>query len=435
MAQAMQHGKQEPQVYSGLIACHECDALHRMESLPENSSAHCGRCDARLYRHIPAALERSLALHLTALLLFIIANTFPFMSLKIGGRVETDMLLSGPMALIELGMSDVGLLVLLTSIVFPLLVLLGSLYLLGFLQLGIEAPGLGSVFRMVQHLRPWSLIGVFMLAVLIAIVKLLDMAQIEAGISLFAFAALLPVMTMAQQGFDRSLFWPQGSAEQVNDESAMQPTGIGQQHGLAHCHTCALLVKVTQVHCPRCGDHLHLRKPDSLMRTWALLASATLLFFPANMLPIMTVIRFGQEEPSTILSGIEHLIAAGMWPLGVIVFFASIMVPVSKLVALIYLLLSVQWRSAWRPEDRTRLYRVTEVIGSWSMVDIFIIALLTSLVSLDALATIRPGIAASFFAGVVVLTMIAARSFDPRLIWDAIEEHGEEVESREQRHG
>ncbi|OIO68557.1 MAG: paraquat-inducible membrane protein A [Zetaproteobacteria bacterium CG12_big_fil_rev_8_21_14_0_65_55_1124] len=430
--QAAQHGKEEPRAYSGLIACHECDALHRTESLPENSSAHCGRCDARLYRHIPAALERSLALHLTALLLFIIANTFPFMSLKIGGRVETDILLSGPMALIELGMSDIGLLVLLTSIVFPLLVLLGSLYLLGCLRLGIEAPGLGSVFRMVQHLRPWSLIGVFMLAVLIAIVKLLDMAQVEAGTSLFAFAALLPVMTLAQQGFDRSLFWPQ---EAVGSESAWLPTGAAQQYGLAHCHTCALLVQVSQGHCPRCGDHLHLRKPESLTRTWALLASATLLFFPANMLPIMTVTRFGQGEPSTILSGVEHLIAAGMWPLGLIVFFASIVVPISKLVALIFLLLSIQQRSTWRPEDRTRLYRVTEVIGSWSMVDIFIIALLTSLVSFDALATIRPGIAASFFAGMVVLTMIAARSFDSRLIWDAMEQNAAEVGSMEQEHG
>jgi len=414
----------EHQGYSGLIACHECDALHLVEDIPEHGAAHCVRCDARLYRHIPAALERSLALHLTALLLFIMANTFPFMSLQIGGRVETDMLLSGPMALIELGMSDIGLLVLLTSIVFPLMVLLGSLYLLVFLRFGIEAPGVGAVFRMVHHLRPWSLIGVFMLAVLIAIVKLLDMAQIEAGISLFAFAALLPVMTMAQQGFDRSLFWPQHAESQASEGGGAQYVGAAQNHGLIHCHTCAMLVKMDgfdKKQCPRCGDHLHLRKPESLARTWALLLAATVLFLPANILPIMTVIRFGQGEPSTILSGVEHLIEAGMWPLGLIVFFASIMVPVCKLIALVFLLLTVQRRSPWRPEDRTRLYRATELIGSWSMVDIFIIGLLTSLVSLDALATIRPGIAASFFAGVVVLTMFAAHSFDPRLIWDVID--------------
>jgi len=111
-----------------------------------------------------------------------------------------------------------------------------------------------------------------------------------------------------------------------------------------------------------------------------------------------------------------------MWPLGLIVFFASIMVPLTKLLALVFLLVSVQRRSGWRPEDRTRLYRITEIIGSWSMVDIFIIGILTSLVSLDAIATIRPGIAASYFAAAVVVTMIAAQSFDPRLIWDALDE-------------
>ncbi|MDQ6973223.1 MAG: paraquat-inducible protein A, partial [Mariprofundaceae bacterium] len=193
-------------------------------------------------------------------------------------------------------------------------------------------------------------------------------------------------------------------------------------HGLVQCHTCNLLLPAVHEYCPRCADHLHQRKQGSLTRTWALMATAVLLLFPANLLPIMTVIRFGQGDPSTILGGVVHLIEGGMWPLGLIVFFASIMVPLSKLVALVFLLFSVHRRSSWRPEDRTRLYRMTEVIGSWSMVDIFIIGILTSLVSLDALATIRPGVAASYFAGVVVVTMFAAQSFDPRLIWDAMQE-------------
>jgi len=393
-----------------------------MDEIDAHGSAHCARCDARLYRHIPEALDHSLALHLAALILFIIANTFPFISLKIGGRVETDMLVSGPAALIQLGMSDIGLLVMLTSIVFPLLVLLLSLYLLIPLRLGYTAPAMGGAFRLIQRLSPWSMIGIFMLGVLIAIVKLLDLAGIEPGIALFAFAALLPVLTMAQQSFDASLFW--GVSDECSDKEAKpRPGGRAIDHGLVQCHTCNLLLPAVHAYCPRCADHLHQRKRESLTRTWALLVTAVLLLFPANLLPIMTVIRFGQGDPSTILGGVLHLIEGGMWPLGLIVFFASIMVPLSKLVALVFLLFSVHRRSSWRPEDRTRLYRMTEVIGSWSMVDIFIIGILTSLVSLDALATIRPGIAASYFAGVVVLTMFAAQSFDPRLIWDAMQEH------------
>jgi len=408
----------------GLIACHECDALHRLSPLTEHASAHCACCDARLYHNQPKALSRSLALHLAALGLFIIANSFPFISLKLGGRVETDMLLSGPLALFAVGMGDIGLLVLLTSIIFPLLTITAALYLLLPLHFGQRAAATGAVFRWIQRLMPWSLLGVFMLGVLIAIVKLLDLAQIEVGISLMAFAALLPVAVLAQQSFDSSLFWPHHfeAVAASSKGASVLISGRARQHGLVTCHTCAYLVDEKHWNCPRCDEHLHMRKPDALARTWALLVTASLLLIPANVLPIMTVIRFGQGDPSTILGGVVHLIAAGMWPLGLIVFFASIMVPLTKLLALVFLLVSVQRRSGWRPEDRTRLYRITEIIGSWSMVDIFIIGILTSLVSLDAIATIRPGIAASYFAAAVVVTMIAAQSFDPRLIWDALDE-------------
>jgi len=132
----------------------------------------------------------------------------------------------------------------------------------------------------------------------------------------------------------------------------------------------------------------------------------------------MTVIYFGQGEPNTILSGVIHLIEGGTWGLALIIFFASIVVPILKLVVLSYLLISVQNRSSWRPRDRTLLFRITETLGAWSMVDIYVVAILVGIVNLDALATIRPGIGATFFGSVVVITMLAAHSFDPRFIWD-----------------
>jgi paraquat-inducible protein A len=136
---------------------------------------------------------------------------------------------------------------------------------------------------------------------------------------------------------------------------------------------------------------------------------------------VMTVIQLGQGEPNTILSGVLHLIASGMWPLALLVFFASFVVPLSKIAALVLLLVTAQGGSRWRRRDRTLLYRVTEVVGAWSMVDIFLVAILVALVNLGALATVRPGIGAVFFGGAVVLTMLAAHSFDPRLIWDRAE--------------
>ncbi|WNV06876.1 paraquat-inducible protein A [Candidatus Methylospira mobilis] len=174
-------------------------------------------------------------------------------------------------------------------------------------------------------------------------------------------------------------------------------------------------------YCPRCGSSLHLRKPDSLTRTWALTLTAYILYIPANLLPIMTVKMSGRGEADTILSGVKALIVGGMWPLALVVFFASITVPVLKLLALTGLLLSVQVKSNWRPRERTVIYRLTELIGRWSMIDIFVITILVALVQMGSLSTIDAGPGAVAFAGVVVITMFAAMSFDPRLIWDNLE--------------
>lgn len=197
---------------------------------------------------------------------------------------------------------------------------------------------------------------------------------------------------------------------------------------LISCHACHQLSRFSvrstngEAICPRCEAHIHLRKPHSISRTWALLIAAYIMYIPANLLPVMTVISFGKGEADTILSGVKELIHAGMWPIALLVFFASITVPVLKLLVLTYLLLSVQYHSQWRPKERTVLYRITEVVGRWSMIDIFMISILIALVKLEAVATIEPGPGAISFAAVVILTMFAAMSFDPRLIWDRLEE-------------
>jgi paraquat-inducible protein A len=199
------------------------------------------------------------------------------------------------------------------------------------------------------------------------------------------------------------------------------------RQGYLVCHICHLPSRPLAPHpcCPRCGAALHARKPNSLARTWALTLTAYILYIPANLLPVMTVTMSGRGEPDTIMSGVKELALGGMWPLALLVFFASVTVPVLKLLVLTYLLLSVQFKSHWRPRERTVLYRITEAVGRWSMIDIFVIAILVAIVKLGALATIEAGAGAVAFGGVVVVTMFAAMSFDPRLIWDALENHHE----------
>jgi len=210
----------------------------------------------------------------------------------------------------------------------------------------------------------------------------------------------------------------------------MKPQAVtAARRGLLACHVCMLVShpgrELDHVCCPRCGAALHVRKPDSIARTWAFLSAAIILYIPANVLP-MTDVRtlFGNTE-DTIMSGVVYLWTSGSWPLAVIVFVASIMVPMLKIMALVFLLVSVQMRSVWQPVQRTRLYRLIELVGRWSMLDIFVIAFLVALVQLRALATIKAGPAAACFGAVVVLTMCATLSFDPRLIWDPVEDdHG-----------
>lgn len=408
----------------GLIACHACDGLHRLAPAPEGGKALCTRCGTPLYRNVPESLDRSAALYLAAFLLFLLANAFPLVGLKVGDRVESSLLVSGGLALYRAGMGELGLLILLTSFVFPLLTIGGMLYLLLPLRFGLRPAGLAPVWRMVRALTPWSLTAVFMLGLLVSMVKLQDLATIVPGIGFAAFVALLVTYAAAVASFDAAVIWPRVGPP----AGALRGAGSAASHGYAACHSCELLIALpaaapgeplTHADCPRCGGAVHgTRLPDSVARTWALVVSATLLLVPANLYPVMTVVRFGQGEPSTILAGVVHMIEGGNWPLAMLVFFASFVVPISKIVVLVLLLLTVQRGSAWRVRDRTQLFRAVEAVGAWSMVDVFLVGILVALVQMDALASVQPGIGASFFGAAVVITMLAARSFDPRLVWD-----------------
>ena len=402
----------------GLIACHACDGAHRIVPVPEGGKALCGRCGTLLYRNLPRSLDHSAALYVAALVLFVMANAFPFVALKFGDRVEQTILISGAFALQKAGMPELGLLVVLTSVVFPFLTICGMLYLLLPLRFGYRPKGMAPVWRMVRAITPWSLIGVFMLGLLVSIVKLQDLATVIPGIAFFAFIGLLVISAAAVASFDPAVLWPR-----MGPRTDKSPEGSAAEMGYATCHTCDLLVERPapgqRWSCPRCGDAIHgMRMHDSLPRTWALLSAATILLIPANILPVMTVIRFGQGEPSTILAGVVHLVEDGAVPLALLVLFASFVVPIAKIAALTVLLLTVQRGSDWRTRDRTLLYRVTEAVGAWSMIDIFLVGILVALVRMDALATVTPGLGATFFGAAVVLTMLAAHSFDPRLVWD-----------------
>jgi len=194
--------------------------------------------------------------------------------------------------------------------------------------------------------------------------------------------------------------------------------GTAAAKGRATCHTCYKLAPASNHKCPRCGSALHLRTADSIQRTMALVITATLLYIPANILPIMTTTMLGTAEPSTILGGVVLLIHHGSYPIAAVIFIASVMVPTGKLIAITWLCWSVARKQKTSFQQRTRMYRVVEFVGKWSMTDVFVVAILVALIQLGGLLSITAGSAAIAFGGVVVVTIVAAESFDPRLIWD-----------------
>ena len=395
-----------------------------------------------------------MACALGALVLWAVANAFPILGLKIGGDVVQTTLLGAIVILYQDGMWPISVLVFATTILMPLLEILAVLYLLLPLRLQRLPPRPELAFRMLRLGRSWGMTEVLILGVLVALVKLVHLASVLPGVALWAFGGAMILIAATAAAFDPREVWarigtlgaPASAPHAPHAPEAPQAQQAAQgghalrgraaaagltaaQAGLYACHDCGLLSKPASPghggYCPRCGASLHFRKPDSIARTWAFLLAAIVLYVPANTLTVMdTQSLFGQQA-DTIMSGVVYLWTSGSWPLAVIVFIASIAVPMLKILALGLLVVTAQRRSAWMRLRRTRIYRGVELVGRWSMLDIYVIAVLVALVQFSALATIKAGPAAIAFGAVVVLTMLAANAFDPRLIWDQTERgHG-----------
>ncbi len=406
-----------------LRECHDCGQFQVVPELPPGSRASCLRCNAVLRHTHQDPMGVPLALNLTAALLFILGACMTQLSVSSAGQKHLADLFTGPVGMEQHGMWELAAVVLFTTVGAPAAKIACMLYVLIGLRLERPPRHIRKVFALVEHVRPWSMIEVYLLGVFVAYVKLGALVQIDIGPALYALGALLVTMIAADVSLDAQFIWEEmerrGIPEFTIDHAAVSASGMGT--GVIGCHTCGLVCHVegSGESCPRCGYRLHHRKPNSIARTWALGTAAAILYLPANVYPVLTFIQLGAGQPSTILGGVEELLTGGQWPLAALVFFASVMVPMLKLLGLIILLLSTQLGSTRRLRDRTVLYRIVYAIGRWSMIDIFMESILVALVQFGSLVSILPGVGAIAFCGVVILTMLAAETFDPRLMWDA----------------
>ena len=415
--------KRDPPGDRALIACHECDLLQREHAVPPGGVLRCCRCRAVLYRRRTGAFDRALAYALAACVLWLISNAFPIVGLAVNGDVVETTLIGAVRVLYRDGMWPLAALIFVTTILMPALQALGMVWLLLPLQLNRTPWRADAVFRLLRIARNWGMTEVLMLGLLVAVVKLAHIASVVTGPALWSLAALMLLLVAGASAYDERAMWAriEGAPPGLPADTPLAgPTAAAS--GICVCHDCGLSTRGRQKHghlyCPRCGARLHLRKPSSLSRTWAYLIAAAILYIPANMLPVMNTSSLFGAQKDTIMSGVAYLWHSGSWPLAVIVFIASIAVPMLKILAIGYLATSANLRMKQRSVQRARIYRIVELVGRWSMLDIYVIAVLVALVQFSAMATIEAGPAAIAFGAVVVLTMFAAMSFDPRLIWD-----------------
>jgi paraquat-inducible protein A len=399
-----------------LRECSDCGLVQTIPRLVPGSAVTCARCGFVLRHTRPGSNLTPLALTLTSIVLFCIAIWSPFISVNIVGQIRDTTIISLPNAFVDDGMWELGVVVMLTTVILPGVKITALLLTLLGLRTANPPAWLPIVFRQYLLVGPWAMVEVFLLGVFVAYTRLGAIATVEVGIALYALGGLMLTMVLTDYLIDREGVWEQFAGFGLGDSTCA--TGAAR-HKIG-CETCFLLNEAPDgEHCLRCDAILHGRKPNSTARTWALLAAAVIAYLPANIYPVMNIERLGASAPSTILGGAKELLEAGMWPLALLVLFASVLVPAFKLLGLTFMLIETHRGSAWRLRDRTRLYRVIEFIGRWSMIDVFMLATLTGLVRSGKIANITPGFGALCFCSVVVFTMFASATFDPRLMWDA----------------
>jgi len=400
------------------IACPDCGLVQLLPPPARGQVVECARCGRVLAGSATGKIAAPLALAVAALMLLVPATITPLMVVSTYGADRESWLPTSASALWYDGFPSLGVLVAVFSIALPFAYLTLLIWVLANLQFDGRAP-VGRVFRWTKHLRPWVMTEVYLIGCFVSYsrIKAVSTVTVETGGWCLVAAGLILLVALTQM--DERTVW-----EMLHPQDPEQPKSDSPDAGLPlSCTLCDYIVDHTAAgqRCPRCRARMHARKPGSIQRTLALVIAGYLLYIPANTLPVLTTIQFGRQEQNTILSGVLELIRNDLWPLAVIVFTASIVLPLIKLVGLSWMLLATRRGSSRLLVERTWLYRMIDTVGRWSNIDIFSVSVLVAILQFGSLTAVHAGAGLVAFAAVVIITMLAAMVFDPRLMWDAVE--------------
>jgi paraquat-inducible protein A len=397
--------------------CPDCGLMNSLATPVEGMDIACARCDNILRQVKKDSVDHGIVWASAALVFFMLAMVAPMLQVGIYGHYRSGAFETGPLTLDTQGYWMLAALIFMTTIIMPVIKIIGTLIVLGGIRFGYTPPWMKTLYALVKHLKPWVMVEVYLLGFLVAYSRLEVMATVHVALAAVGLVGLMLSMLIMDLRVDPEAVW-----EKLQNR---QPVSITLTHEqIMGCDSCYQVSAIPAeqgggMDCPRCGEVLHHRKPDSVARAWALTIGAALLYIPSNIFPVMTVTKLGKMQPYTIFTGLKELAHVGLWPLAVLVFIASIAIPIFKLAMMAYLLVETQRGSTRRLRGRTRLYRLLDFIGRWSMVDIFVVSILVALVRFGWFAEITAGAGGIYFSGVVVLTLLAVKSFDPRLMWDA----------------
>ncbi len=392
-----------------MLACRHCGTLQAPPPRPV-AALDCAVCRVGLERFTWRSLDGALATSLAALVMLLPANGLTFLTTTLFGAVEHSRLISSVTVLWRDGWPALAVAVGLFVIVLPLVRFTLLVSVLGALRLERPFGGIGRVFRWSNSLQTWAMADVFLLAFLVAYSRVAATVTVLVGPGALCFLAAGVLTLLSRATLDKRRIWdlidPQGPVDPRLDAIS--------------CEGCDLLVpaRMAGATCPRCARRLRARRTDAVGRAAAFSLAALIAYAPANLLPFATLPINLQPTSYTIIGGVHDLLDANLYGLALLVFIASFLIPIAKLTVIAWLIYSVRSHSTKRLVGKTRLYQLVEEIGRWSMVDPLTLACFVPIVRFNTLLSARADAAAPFFAAVVILTILATKAFDPRLMWD-----------------
>lgn len=397
------------------VLCDQCDLVVEIPPMGNGDKASCPRCDNRLTDYQSSSPKHALIYGICALLMFVVACIFHLVDIRTLGNTNNVTISTIPRVLFFDHYVLLSLLFIAFVLLFPFLCLLSLIIVCS----GIPIPKRFKIILLatMTKLQYWCMAEIFLAGVLVSFVKLISYGDIDIDISFLPYCFFILLQIKAFSVFSTTAPWHQ-IAPVIQTTTLFQAGKNGIEQGIRLCQCCHAILSINLVICPRCYERGRARIRQSLQWTLALLLIAMMLYIPANAFAMMKMFFIGNVTSSTILDGVSYMWKDGDYPIAIIIFTASIVIPVIKIIAL-FLLCYFSVYSCGSDEGYClKIYNFVEFIGRWSMIDIFVVAVTSTLIRNGVMISVYPDVGAVFFAIVVIITMIASKKYDPRLIWD-----------------